>query len=277
MDISKSSGVGQSDVGSIPPAAGESPSEPPKITFPAPPTIPSSLLSSRGSAISNSHRTDINSFLQQRSIQSFMFLLDQCRDPHTVMWLEQFGNHKNFLSYHGTGALVEHTWDGYFRELIAREVEKFSVSVKKKGIGHGGWSKSNPYLQEEWVDFEIEVEPVSLASRLLAVREQLALEWVHDLIVIKDQTEDVFRSYHEGVKSKKGESAGCVFDRITAKLLQNDEIANAGQSPLRCVRAAARGRDEYYYNLYFLFFFIFYVASNASRVTHQTTIPICAR
>jgi len=33
-------------------------------------------------------RTDIRNFLTQRSIQSFVYLLNQCREEHTVRWLE---------------------------------------------------------------------------------------------------------------------------------------------------------------------------------------------
>lgn len=36
----------------------------------------------------NKIRTDVNNFLTQRAIQSFIFLLVECRDPHTVRWME---------------------------------------------------------------------------------------------------------------------------------------------------------------------------------------------
>ena len=36
----------------------------------------------------NKARTDVRNFLTQRAIQSFIFLLDQCRDPHTIAWVE---------------------------------------------------------------------------------------------------------------------------------------------------------------------------------------------
>ena len=37
-------------------------------------------------------RTDLRNFLTQRSIQSFVFLLNQCREEHTVRWLEVSSN-----------------------------------------------------------------------------------------------------------------------------------------------------------------------------------------
>lgn len=36
----------------------------------------------------NRARTDLRNFLTQRSIQSFVYLLNQCHDGHTVGWLE---------------------------------------------------------------------------------------------------------------------------------------------------------------------------------------------
>jgi hypothetical protein len=36
----------------------------------------------------NKARTDVRSFLTQRAIQSFVYLLNKCRDPHTVNWME---------------------------------------------------------------------------------------------------------------------------------------------------------------------------------------------
>lgn len=43
---------------------------------------------SYGSDVFPKSRTDIRNFLTQRSIQSFAFLLNQCREEHTVRWLE---------------------------------------------------------------------------------------------------------------------------------------------------------------------------------------------
>jgi predicted nucleic acid-binding protein len=42
----------------------------------------------------NTARTCVRNFLTQRAIQSFTFLLEDCRDPHTVRWLEVSGAHE---------------------------------------------------------------------------------------------------------------------------------------------------------------------------------------
>ena len=51
------------------------------------------------------------------------------------------------------------------------------ISSKRRGRGHGGWSKQNPYLQERWVETTVTVTPSNLATRIVAVREQLAQLW----------------------------------------------------------------------------------------------------
>ena len=61
------------------------------------------------------------------------------------------------------------------------------------------------------VGFEIEIDPPRLCSRLLAVRSQIAKEWVKDLDhLAKMETDRVFSSYWDNVKNNRS-SAG--FDR----------------------------------------------------------------
>ncbi|GMI36989.1 hypothetical protein TrCOL_g2524 [Triparma columacea] len=182
----------------------------------------------------NEIKTNIRTFLQQRTVQTLMFLCDKCRDPHTTAWLESFGGHKNLLKYHGTSAMKV-SWDGYFRQLLEREKEVVVVSVKKRGGGVGGWSKNNPFFEQEYADFDVEIDPVSLASRLLSIRDQLSKEWEHDLGIISTQKKDIFNSYRENVRETGGErgQAGWLYKRTTSKLLENDDIYNQGQSSLR--------------------------------------------
>jgi hypothetical protein len=64
---------------------------------------------------SKNSRIDVRNLLTQRSIQSFMFLCEECRDPHSGKWIEEFLGTKNLLQYHGTGAsfVTGVTWDRY--------------------------------------------------------------------------------------------------------------------------------------------------------------------
>ena len=49
-------------------------------------------------------RTCIHQFLTQRSIQSFMFLLNEMHDPRAASWIQNVVESIDMLSYHGTGA-----------------------------------------------------------------------------------------------------------------------------------------------------------------------------
>ena len=109
-------------------------------------------------------RTDIRNLLTQRSIQSFMCLLEHCRDPHSAKWIQQdFLNTGNLIDYHGTGAaFIESfggTWDASLLQMIQQPKDRIIISAKRRGRGHGGWSKHNPYLKERWVEMPVDIDP----------------------------------------------------------------------------------------------------------------------
>jgi len=92
----------------------------------------------------NEQRTCIKQFLTQRSIQSFMFLAEQVRDPHTADWVERLLGKSDLLNYHGTGAfdITKYpAWDSFFLELIQQPKTSIIIQAKRRGRGHGGWSK----------------------------------------------------------------------------------------------------------------------------------------
>jgi hypothetical protein len=109
-------------------------------------------------------RTDVRNLLTQRSIQSFMYLLETCRDPHSAKWIqEDFLQTGNLLDFHGTGAaFIERfggTWDAALLEMIQKPKDRIIISAKRRGRGHGGWSKNNPYLKERWMEMPIDIYP----------------------------------------------------------------------------------------------------------------------
>jgi len=154
-------------------------------------------------------RTCIRNFLTQRSIQSFMFLQEQCRDPHTVDWIEKFTNTSNMLDFHGTGALnldKYGKWDTFFLDMMGSDIDQLIVTVKKRGRGIGG-SKNNPYMkdQDRTIQFTVNIDPPSLASRILAVREQIGKEFGRDLDIIAMNGGTIIQSYFEN-RAKERES-----------------------------------------------------------------------
>ncbi|KAL9185957.1 hypothetical protein ACHAXT_003734 [Thalassiosira profunda] len=125
--------------------------------------------------------------LTQRAVQSFIYLLEECRDPHSGKWLEDFLGLENLGNYHGTGAfnVTRHpTWDAVLYDIMRQPNDAMIVSAKRRGRGHGGWSKDNPYLEERWVEFKIDIRPATLVQRLLPVRAQIADEFRRDLDVV---------------------------------------------------------------------------------------------
>lgn len=159
----------------------------------------------------NIMRTDFRNFLTQRALQSFLHLLMECRDPHTVKWLEDFGGWKNLESFHGTGALNVTrfpSWSSVLMDVMQQPNDVVIVSAKRRGRGHGGWSKNNPYLEDRYVEFQIDIDPPSLATRILSVREQIADEWVTDLETLRVSNDMILESYNKKVKEAR-EAENC--------------------------------------------------------------------
>ena len=153
-------------------------------------------------------RVDIRNLLTQRAIQSFIFLCESVRDPHSAKWIEDFLETPNQLQYHGTGAgYIEKfggTWDAPLLAMMEREKDVIVVSVKRSGKGHKGWSKNNPYLEDRYVQFHIDIDPVSLTSRILDVREQIAKEWEIDLGILSQANNNILESYAQISREERG-------------------------------------------------------------------------
>ncbi len=223
----------------------------------------------------NNARLDPKSFLTQASIQSFIYLLEECRDPHSGKWIQDFLKCQNLHNFHGTGGfnpLTYPNWDSVLLDILKQPNQKMIVSAKRRGRGHGGWSKNNPYLQERWVEFAIQINPASLVQRLLSVREQLAQEFERDLEIVGIVDGMIIESYFSTMKKERGEAqqqqqqqlwndnevegvdmipinheSGRAFERISVNILSNfTEFASSGStssSPFR------KGNFDLLYNL----------------------------
>jgi hypothetical protein len=157
---------------------------------------------------SSDSRVDIRNLLTQRAIQSFIFLCESVRDPHSGKWIEDFLEAPNQLQYHGTGAgYIEKfggTWDAPLLAMMEREKDVVVVSAKRSGKGHKGWSKNNPYIEDRYVEFHIDIDPVSLTSRILSVREQIAKEWEADLGILSQANKNILESYAQISREERG-------------------------------------------------------------------------
>lgn len=121
--------------------------------------------------------------------------------------------------------------------LTSYYVEKMIVSAKRRGRGHGGWSKNNPYLQERWVEFAINIQPASLVQRLLPVRQQLSMEFEKDLDIVQTVDGMIMDSYFSRIKSESmldSSTQPSRFERISVHILTNNTSFHGSESsPLR--------------------------------------------
>lgn len=238
-------------------------------------------------------RTCPKNFLTQRSIQSFVFLLKQLRDPHTVSWIEEFlGCNGMLLTYHGLGALDLKRfalWDSVMNELMdapndvvivkmkqkksrrtmnsfanslsSNSVQKYTpptpnvprnngggyldalsakteLSAKKEiSAKHGSTSKNDRKTttskrsqknrrsskkkrkaqqkqevflskdsipeEEHPIKIEIDIDPPSLANRILSVRQRIADEWSSDLDLLVSVNQKILASYGNRIKNER--------------------------------------------------------------------------
>ena len=167
-------------------------------------------------------RNDFYTFLNQCSIQTFLFLLKSMRDPQTVLWMENFtqpsiinakdqnvivsdsdlisndavlpagnSNECELLRYHGLNAMnmtLFPSWDSYFVKLIEHPIEYYTVESSIARIS----------------DYELEINPPRLCNRLLAVREQIATEFVSDLGVLSNTGEEIMKAHWKNLKKELG-------------------------------------------------------------------------
>jgi hypothetical protein len=85
-------------------------------------------------------RINVLNLLTQRAIQSFMFLCESVRDPHSGKWIEDFLGAKNQLEYHGSGATYcctaqkfGGTWDGPLLAMMEQPKVVVVVRAKRRG------------------------------------------------------------------------------------------------------------------------------------------------
>ena len=160
------------------------------------------------------------------------------------VWLEDFLGVKNLGNYHGSAAFnMSHypKWDSVLYDIMRQPNTKMIVSAKRRGRGHGGWSKNNPYLQERWVEFPIDIRPASLVQRLLPVRAQLAAECKCDLEIVIQAGDAIMDSYFARIRNSLGDEE-LTFERASLGALSNF-TAIGSSSPLR------RGNFDLLYSL----------------------------
>jgi hypothetical protein len=62
------------------------------------------------------------------------------------------------------------------------------------------------------VEFNIDIDPTSLASRIVSVREQIAREWVTDLNTLANANEMILKSYYDKSSTGRSEEECAPYD-----------------------------------------------------------------
>mmetsp|Transcript_16418 Transcript_16418/g.47031 ORF Transcript_16418/g.47031 Transcript_16418/m.47031 type:complete len:404 (+) Transcript_16418:97-1308(+) len=175
---------------------------------------------------------DFTTFLNQVTIQSLIFLINSLKDRHTALWLEDFtqpvirSGFKDIaseqvlsdmakamsdamqetqmerpirlLTYHGIGAInttIFPTWDSYFEQLLQEDGVTYSIESSRPNVP----------------SYELEINPASLCSRLISVREQIAKEFVNDLDVIAEMSAAMMQRYLDSHGTGEMEDSNLLF------------------------------------------------------------------
>lgn len=60
-------------------------------------------------------------------------------------------------------------WDSILADMLFQPPDVVIISAKRRGRGHGGWSKNNPYLEEvRYASLRVHAETNKVPSRLWA-------------------------------------------------------------------------------------------------------------
>jgi len=191
--------------------------------------------------LNNKKRTCIQHFLSQRSFQSFMTLLREVRDPHSSDWIERFLEAPSLLEYHGTGAFNMtrfDTWDSYFLEMAKNPNERLIIQSRRNSASAmRGGSKNNPFLKDDrdhHVETILDINPSSLVTRIISVREQIAREFIIDFDLIRTYNDQILETYEYRVKNKRKMRVDCCFERNAMIILENNmAMAEFASSPIR--------------------------------------------
>eukprot|EP00536_Pseudo-nitzschia_multiseries_P011336 jgi/Psemu1/205555/e_gw1.380.34.1 len=158
-------------------------------------------------------------FLTQRSIQSFMFLTSQLRDPETCYWVEEFTQSLFLLKYHGLAAMDTTrfpTWESYFEEMLQQPSDRWIIASDRPHV----------------MDYTWEIDPSSLCSRILSVREQLSREFAKDLQAVSDMGGQTFEWYWERLLDS-GSLRGSRQNLLFLEINVDDPTLDHKPSPLR--------------------------------------------
>lgn len=152
---------------------------------------------------------------------------DPDEDEECLTGIEEPQRISKLLQYHGLAALnttIFPTWDVYFKKLLQEPTAHFIVE------------SSVPHVP----DYELDIDPASLCSRIVSVRDQISKEFVKDLQVISEMGRRSLESYwnilrEKGNADNDDPDKPLAFERENLMFLEQspDPSSSHGPSPLR--------------------------------------------
>lgn len=141
----------------------------------------------------------LDDLLLQRAVQTQLFYFQEFRDGFKRQWLENFLDHEGLMNYHGFGGLKVSA-DEYLTSMFNSAPVEHEVKMSW-GSRLAGGSKDNPYLQQQpTYNYYMEtVHPQKICKGVMEIREQLKLEWITDLPVMREE-DDLFKDAFQRLK-----------------------------------------------------------------------------
>jgi len=102
-------------------------------------------------------------------------------------------DYSKLLRYHGLAAInatIFPTWDAYFSDLLQQPEETYRIVSEKTHVP----------------DYDIDIKPASLCSRIISVREQIAREFERDLGVFATMGGNNLDSHWAKIKEQRDEA-----------------------------------------------------------------------
>lgn len=144
-------------------------------------------------------------FLTQRAVQQIIFTSRQLRDETSAKWLDDFTG-GGLEERHVCNAL--RFADGncvstkeYLTALLSAAPE--SYTIRKPFAGRGGSTKTNPYLETKYFEYQMDIVPQKLGRRVLEARLQIAKELESDLRYVADENARLWRQFRDAVEHGK--------------------------------------------------------------------------
>jgi len=141
-------------------------------------------------------------FLTRRAVNTLMVYLEEFHDGPSKDWLEKFAGFKQ-------------------RGDTFAKADEYLLAMMRTSTQRGTLTVSHPkgYFKRS---FPFTIEPRRLAERILAIREQLALEWQRDLQLIAEENKQLNRIHLE--LSLNG--AGTDLNKVRKRIFESDPFAD---------------------------------------------------